>query len=53
MEQEYWAEALGVSEPGESGVGGGVKYVFIINFPLLFLVFHSGGGVGGEFAISQ
>ena len=54
METASWAEALEVSAPGESGAGGGIKCVFIINFIyLLFMVFHDGGGVGGKFVILQ
>ena len=45
---------IGVSAAGELGAREGVKCVFIVNFIfLLILIFHCGGGVGGEFAISQ
>ena len=54
VEPSSWAEELGLSAPGAAGAGGGVKYVFIVNFMiLLFLVFHGVFGVGGKFAISQ
>ena len=54
MEPSSWVETLGVSAPGSSRSGRGVKCVFIINFIfLLFMDFYGGGGVGGKFAISQ
>ena len=52
-ETASWTEALGVSASGPLGAGGVIDCNFIINFSLLFLVFHGVGGVGDEFAISQ